>query len=255
VPPPPAIWTPAEVLAARERCLVSLSRIEVELDVAPPMRAGQCGTASPVLLKGLGGTGRGVSVHPPALVNCEMVGAIHGWVNRTVQPTARQLLGEEVVRLESVAGYQCRNRAGTSRLSEHALANAIDILGFVTESGHKISVLDDWGPTHRDAAPPASAPPAAASDKAAPASPGTPPLPRPNPIRVPKLTPVTARPVPKADRPATPVTTVAEQFLKRVHERSCEDFKTVLGPEANEDHRNHFHLDLAERKRGAHYCR
>ena len=29
---------------------------------------------------------------------------------------------------------------------------------------------------------------------------------------------------------------------------ACRHFGTVLGPEANEAHRNHFHLDMAERK-------
>ena len=38
------------------------------------------------------------------------------------------------------------------------------------------------------------------------------------------------------------------QFHRAVHEIACRIFGTVLGPEANEAHRNHFHFDLAERK-------
>jgi hypothetical protein len=41
------------------------------------------------------------------------------------------------------------------------------------------------------------------------------------------------------------------RFLRRVHEGACGIFGTVLGPEANEAHRNHLHLDLAARKRSA----
>ena len=35
-------------------------------------------------------------------------------------------------------------------------------------------------------------------------------------------------------------------FLKAVHRGACEHFTTVLGPEANEDHHDHFHLDLGK---------
>ena len=42
-------------------------------------------------------------------------------------------------------------------------------------------------------------------------------------------------------------------FLRRTHEAACGTFSTVLGPEANEAHRNHLHLDLALRRRNA-FC-
>ena len=43
------------------------------------------------------------------------------------------------------------------------------------------------------------------------------------------------------------------RFLRAAHSSACRRFGTVLGPEANEAHRNHFHLDMAERKR-SNYC-
>lgn len=42
-------------------------------------------------------------------------------------------------------------------------------------------------------------------------------------------------------------------FLKQAHEAGCRIFGTVLGPEANNAHRNHFHVDMAPRARGA-FC-
>jgi len=42
-------------------------------------------------------------------------------------------------------------------------------------------------------------------------------------------------------------------FLRRLHKGACGLFGTVLGPEANEAHRNHFHFDLAARRRSA-FC-
>jgi hypothetical protein len=42
-------------------------------------------------------------------------------------------------------------------------------------------------------------------------------------------------------------------FLRAAHTAACRIFGTVLGPESNEAHRNHFHLDMAERASGA-FC-
>jgi hypothetical protein len=43
------------------------------------------------------------------------------------------------------------------------------------------------------------------------------------------------------------------RFLKDIHDSACRIFGTVLGPEANRAHENHFHVDMAERKTGA-FC-
>ncbi len=49
----------------------------------------------------------------------------------------------------------------------------------------------------------------------------------------------------------------ARAFLREVHKRSCKIFTTVLGPNADKYHYDHFHFDLARHgKRGTyHYCR
>lgn len=44
-----------------------------------------------------------------------------------------------------------------------------------------------------------------------------------------------------------------QRFLRRIHGSACQVFGTILGPEANEAHRNHFHIDMAERRSGS-YC-
>jgi hypothetical protein len=103
-------------------------------------------------------------------------------------------------------------------LSEHALANAIDIPEFVLASGERITVLDNW-----------------------PKNPFTPPLPLPNPVRV------------AAAGSLMPVSSSlsAEQkskFVKYLHDDACSTFTTVLGPDANEAHKNHFHFDMKQRR-------
>ncbi len=37
-------------------------------------------------------------------------------------------------------------------------------------------------------------------------------------------------------------------FLRQAHHAACKIFGTVLGPEANSAHKNHFHVDMADRK-------
>jgi hypothetical protein len=37
-------------------------------------------------------------------------------------------------------------------------------------------------------------------------------------------------------------------FLRGAHRSACKIFGTVLGPEANNAHKNHFHVDMADRR-------
>ncbi len=52
---------------------------------------------------------------------------------------------------------------------------------------------------------------------------------------------------PAAEKPAAPqtrATTLQAKFLTGLHAASCGLFSTVLGPDENAEHREHFHLDL-----------
>jgi hypothetical protein len=49
--------------------------------------------------------------------------------------------------------------------------------------------------------------------------------------------------------------TPRQRFLREVHDSACKRFGTALGPEANAAHRNHLHIDLAERGAFGSYCR
>lgn len=60
--------------------------------------------------------------------------------------------------------------------------------------------------------------------------------------------------IPAPAKPGQPAKLTEEGvFVHRLHKGACGTFGTVLGPEANEAHRNHLHFDLAARKRRA-YC-
>lgn len=64
-------------------------------------------------------------------------------------------------------------------------------------------------------------------------------------------------PKPKKEPPTLPHAADApgahQAFLRQIHAEACKYFGTVLGPETNEAHRNHFHIDMAERAVG-NYC-
>ena len=74
---------------------------------------------------------------------------------------------------------------------------------------------------------------------------------------------LTARLAPDAGKRGTPAppaatvvaaTTAEATFLKRLHKGACATFGTVLGPEANEAHRDHFHLDVKARRSSRGVC-
>ncbi|MGL4397840.1 MAG: extensin family protein, partial [Hyphomicrobium sp.] len=234
----------------------------------------------------------------------------------------------DVIKIEVMSAYSCRNAYGRAggRLSEHGLANALDIRGFITSAGKTAYVLESWGDTARDAARRLAAAKAAEEKKAreaaaaaaraappvagAPAKPGTDsstgsiaakpargkdgagepalaleePATAATPTKTKPALSITLRPGqsedgvagtntgidigisrlggPKAttlarasDKPA--VGSAASkpsgppritQFLRETHAAACRIFGTTLGPEANEAHRNHFHVDMAPRK-------
>ena len=131
-------------------------------------------------------------------------------------------LVKRVTRIITASAYMCRQRIGSSnqRLSEHSFANALDISAFVIMDGRSIDVLTGWGQTARDRQ-------AQATDMAGGGG--------------------DARPL-RDIAPSEGSQTKDSLFLRRVHESACGVFGTVLGPEANEAHRNHLHLDLAARR-------
>jgi hypothetical protein len=216
-------WSDAEIIAGLEECVRLLAPTGANVEVSKPVRNGQCGAPAPILLKRI----EGAEMSPPAVVNCQLAARLHHWMKGTVQPMAEEMLGARITRMVTASAYACRQRIGTpgNRLSEHSLANALDISAFVTADGRSIDVLTKWGPTARD---------------------------RQAQPRNEKLAGGDARPLRDAEQVEATSTTQA-QFLRRMHEGACAAFGTVLGPEANEAHRDHLHLDLAARKHGA-FC-
>jgi hypothetical protein len=78
------------------------------------------------------------------LATCPLAAAFALFELHGLQPAARQVFGQPVVRVEHLGSFACRNIAGSARRSQHASANALDIAGFRLQDGRRISVAGDW---------------------------------------------------------------------------------------------------------------
>jgi len=81
-------------------------------------------------------------------MRCGLARDFVGWIRHAVAPAARQILGSDVVKVETMGTYSCRNVVGNAaysgKLSGHAIANAVDVSGFRLADGRRITVLADW---------------------------------------------------------------------------------------------------------------
>ena len=251
-------WSHYEVELALMECLRLLAPATAEVVPMAPTRDGDCGAPAPVLLRSLGK--EKVAIDPPLLLNCPMIVALDRWLETTVQTAALEAFGSPVARIVG-SSYSCRtayNRPDT-RLSQHAFANAVDLPVFILANGRRIDVAKEWGATRRDLlAAKAKLASIVANKKsvdpqtAKPAVTGKNGKPSALTVAVKASTTQQASPTPetKAKGPtslADTVSTPEAKFWRRIHHGACEGFSTVLGPEANEEHRNHLHLDLQER--------
>lgn len=77
-----------------------------------------------------------VAVSPPATMRCSMAEALAVWVREDLT-AATAALGSTPRALDNYASYDCRgrNRVPGARMSEHGLANAIDIRGVNLQNG------------------------------------------------------------------------------------------------------------------------
>jgi hypothetical protein len=157
---------------------------------APPRQTGsQCGYADGVSLTA--GSARTAGFAPDSLVtSCPVAAALLLWDQRVVQPAAERHFDTGVSALLHAGSYSCRRLYGRSEgaWSEHATADAVDVVGFRLKDGRTVSVLRDWNGDEAEAA-----------------------------------------------------------FLREVRDGGCRLFTTVLSPDYNAAHRDHLHLDTADR--------
>jgi len=78
-------------------------------------------------------------------LQCPLAVGMYIWT-REVDFSAREHLGTGVKSILHAGSYSCRRQVGndSGEWSEHAYANAFDVMGFELEDGRVISVLSDW---------------------------------------------------------------------------------------------------------------
>ncbi|WP_421837144.1 extensin family protein [Novosphingobium sp.] len=192
--PPPAprpvrtatTWNPRAAPDSR-MCLANLSQKYANFTPLPDQYYGAgCSAVGAVRIASLRSDGGMLQISNLGPVTCPLASTLSGWARFGVDRAARAILGSPLVRIETMGSYACRTVAGTSRLSAHASANAVDVSGFVLADGRRITVLRDWDSENPQ-------------------------------IRA---------------------------FIATIRTSACKRFGTVLSPEYNAAHRDHFHLEV-----------
>lgn len=173
-------------------CRIRLRRLGVAFEPLQAIADGQCSAPLPLRVTALAD---GVRLPQGATLTCRMAEGLARWASE-VQVEADRAFERPLTGLEIGGSYVCRgqNHDRAAKLSEHAFADAVDVMGFSL-----------------------------------------------------------------AGRAAVPVKAMQEgspeaDFLGRVRAKACGIFRTVLGPGADAEHANHFHLDQRERAAGHRLC-
>ena len=140
VPDPRSEIVPAEKMPAEETaCRERLKALGAEFQEAQAKHDAVlgCSLPYPLTLKKLG---KSVEITPDAELDCAMAETMSRFVKDVVVPATKAELGQELKSISQASGYVCRPRNGSSKLSEHAFGNALDIAGFTLTDGTTVQV-------------------------------------------------------------------------------------------------------------------
>ncbi len=130
------------LLRDRQACLTALNHASgLSYTRLPDMTQGDsCGFTNVVRA-----TRSPIDFNTAPVTTCGLSAALYWW-ELDVQRLAAQQLHTSIKRIDQEGTYACRNvnSEKTGPRSEHATANAIDIEGFETTDGRRITVKDDW---------------------------------------------------------------------------------------------------------------
>ncbi|MEP7455164.1 extensin family protein [Phyllobacterium sp. SB3] len=117
---------------------------EVQGELVPPLSEGTCGERSPLKITAIG-KDNPVKFAAPIITNCAMAGSLANWVVE-IQKEAQKNFGAEIESIATGSDYQCRkvNNGRKGRVSEHAFANALDIMSFKFKNGKTTELGSGW---------------------------------------------------------------------------------------------------------------
>jgi len=128
-----------------QQCFADLSREQVRYSALPDRDfGGGCIVTGAVQLLDIG-----VPVTGRQARQCRLARSFRAWVGFGAAPAARGTRGSDLVRVETYGTYSCRGiigngAASAQRMSEHGLANAVDVSGFVLADGRRVTIERDW---------------------------------------------------------------------------------------------------------------
>lgn len=119
-------------------CEAALAKVAT-FELAPAISEKSCGAPRVLAVTAVGA----VSLSRTARLRCPVAAALAEWTRDVVQPAARTHMRQELKALKVSTTYHCRTRRNgrkSTRLSEHAFANAVDIMGFEMADGSVVEV-------------------------------------------------------------------------------------------------------------------
>lgn len=130
------LMPPAEIM-----CRQRLRKLGATFRDLPAERSDEgCALPFPIEISGLG---EGIGIEPAAVINCATAEAVADFTKAEISQAAEKSFASRVTRIDQASGYVCRPRNGTTKLSEHAFGNALDIAGFRLADGREVSVSID----------------------------------------------------------------------------------------------------------------
>lgn len=151
--PTPAPAPPAKPERIYQVSCPALMAGDVEGKLLPPIEDGpQCSARSPLSLTAIG-KAEPLKFTTAVTTNCAMAVTLAEW-SKDVSDAAKKVYGDRVKITEIGTGsdYQCRNVNGASkgRVSEHAFANALDIMSFKFSDGSKTELESGWNGSEKE---------------------------------------------------------------------------------------------------------
>ena len=136
---------PSAATGVDESCMSQLKGAGVRFEVAvAPADGPSCQIETPVRMFAVE-TATGIITLPEnPLLNCKFALQFSLWLSDAAAPGVATRKNSRLARVATGPGYECRGRNGdsTSKFSEHATGNAVDITTFTLEDGRIIQVAE-----------------------------------------------------------------------------------------------------------------
>jgi hypothetical protein len=134
-----------DALAGPSVCQLRIGGEIAVIEAQPPLIGpGDCGATDVVKLEAIILKDKShVAVTPPATLRCSMAEALANWVREDVTAAVAGI-GTTIRALDNYASFDCRgrNRVAGAKISEHGIANAIDIRGLALANGKFAGLTD-----------------------------------------------------------------------------------------------------------------